>query len=63
MQDCVVCALNIFIIIPDNMISVTIFQQMADKHLEEQAAFYNLHEGTMWAFRGYGQKTHHLVKY
>lgn len=41
------CALHIFIIIINNMFSMTIFQQMADKHLEEQAAFYNLHKGTI----------------
>lgn len=57
MQDCAGCALHIFIIIINNM---TVFQQMADKYLEEQAAFYNLHEGTIWAFRGHGQETHHF---
>lgn len=51
MQDYAGCALNILIIIIDNMIIMTIFQQMADKHLEEQAAFYNLHKEAIWAFR------------
>lgn len=46
-QDRTGCALHIFIIIINNMFSMTIFQQMADKHLEEQAAFYNLHKGTI----------------
>lgn len=62
MQDYAGCALNILIIVIDNMINTTIFQQMADRHLEEQEAFYNLHEGTSWAFRGYGQETHHFSK-
>lgn len=57
MQDCAGCTLYMFIIKNDNM---TVFQQMADKHLQEQAAFYNLHEGIIWAFRGYEQETHHF---
>lgn len=39
MQDFAGCTLDILIIIIDNMFSMTIFQQMADKHLEEPAAF------------------------
>ena len=61
MQGCAGCALHMFIIITDNMFSMIIFQQMADKHLE-QAAFYNLHKGTSWAFRGNGQETYHFNK-
>lgn len=61
MQDCAGCALHMFIII-DNIFSMTIFQQMADKYLEEQAAFYNLHKGTIWAFRGNGQESYHFNK-
>lgn len=41
---------------------MTIFQQMADKCLEEQADFYNLHEEIIRAFRGYGQETHYFSK-
>ena len=61
MQGCAGCALHMFIIITDNMFSMTIFQQMADKCLD-QAAFYNLHKGTSWAFRGNGQETYHFNK-
>lgn len=35
---------------------------MADKHLKEQAAFYNLHKGTIWTFREYGHETGHFSK-
>ena len=61
MQGCAGCALHMFIIITDNMLNMIIFQQMADKHLE-QAAFYNLHKGTFWSFRGNGQETYHFNK-
>lgn len=58
MEDCAGCALHMFIIIVDNMFSMTVFQQMADKHLEEETAFYNLHKGTIWAFGGNGPETY-----
>ena len=61
MQGCARCALHVFTIIIDNMFSMTVFQQMANKCLE-QAAFYNVHKGTFWAFRGNGQETYHFNK-
>lgn len=63
MQGCAECALHIFIIIIDNMFSMTIFQQMADKHLKEQAAFYNCTKEPFGPSENMDKRLVILVKY
>ena len=42
---------------------MTIFQQMADKHLKEQAALYDLHKGPFGPSENMDKRLVILVKY